>query len=117
MKKYFKELIILIIQLFMFYIFPLFAGSTDAIGMVLLIILSTILLSFVLGIISNNKIKFLYSFVIAILFIPSVFIYYNESALIHSVWYLVMSLIGLFVGVFIKFILKLLLSLCIIKMY
>ena len=43
MKKYIKEIIILILQLFMFYIFPLFAGPTDAMGMVFLIWLSTII--------------------------------------------------------------------------
>ena len=42
MKKYIKEIRILIIQLLMFFIFPLFAGPTDAIGMVLLIIIATI---------------------------------------------------------------------------
>jgi len=98
LKKYLKEIIIILIQLFMFYIFPLFAGPTDAMGMVLLIILSTLLLSIILGNISKEKIKYLYSIVIAILFIPSVFIYYNESALVHSIWYLVISYIGLLVG-------------------
>lgn len=101
MKKYLKEITILLIQLFMFYIFPLFAGPTDAIGMVLLIILATILLSIIIGSISSKRIKYLYPIVIAIIFVPSVFIYYNESALIHSVWYLVVSTIGLLVGVII----------------
>lgn len=95
MKKYFKEMVILLIQLFMFYIFPLFAGPTDAMGMVVLILLATFLLSIIIGGISNRKIKYLYPVVIAILFVPSVFIFYNESALIHSIWYLVISTIGL----------------------
>lgn len=98
MKKYLKELIILLIQLFMFYIFPLFAGPTDAIGMVIIILLVTLLLSIIMSIISKEKIKYLYPVVIAILFIPSVFIYYNESALIHAAWYLVVSSIGLLIG-------------------
>ena len=98
MKKFLKEFVILLIQLFMFYIFPLFAGETDAIGMVILILLTTIILSFILAIISKNKIKYLYPIIIAILFIPSVFIYYNESALIHTIWYLVVSTIGLIIG-------------------
>ena len=98
MKKYLKEIIILILQLFMFYIFPLFAGPTDAMGMVLLIIMATFLLSIVLASISNNNIKYLYPIVIAILFIPSVFIYYNESAMIHSIWYLVISAGGMLIG-------------------
>lgn len=98
MKKYLKEIIILFIQLFMFYIFPLFAGPTDAIGMVLLILIATFLLSILIIAISNNKIKYFYPLIISLLFIPSVFIYYNESALIHSIWYLVDSTIGLLIG-------------------
>ena len=102
MKQYKKELIILIIQLFMFYIFPLFAGPTDAMGMVFLIWLSTILLGILMGIISPKKVKYLYPIIISILFIPSIFIYYNESALVHSLWYLVSSSIGLLIGIIIN---------------
>lgn len=54
--------------------------------LMLLIILATFVLSVILGAISANKIKLLYPIVIAVLFIPSVFMYYNESALIHEVW-------------------------------
>lgn len=98
MKRFIKEIVILLIQLFMFYILPLFAGPTDAIGMVLLIILATFVLSIIIGSISKEKIKYLYPIIIPILFIPSVFIYYNESALIHSIWYLVVSSVGLIFG-------------------
>lgn len=96
MRKYLAEAIVLLLQLFMFYIFPLFAGPTDAMGMVLLIILATLLLSMILGSISGNWVKFLYPVVIAVLFIPSVFIYYNGSALVHALWYLVVSAVGLY---------------------
>ena len=102
MKKYLIEIIILLIQVFMFYIFPLFAGPTDAMGMVLLILLATLLLSLTITIISKEKIKYLYPIVAAITFIPSVFIYYNKSALIHSLWYFVTSLIGTIAGVIIN---------------
>lgn len=102
MKKYIKEIIIAIIQLFMFYIYPLFAGKTDAMGMVFIIIIVTLLISFVLGAISNKWIKFLYPLATAIVFIPTIFIYYNESALIHSVWYFVISSLGLIAGAIIR---------------
>ena len=98
MKKYSKELIILILQLMLFYLLPLTAGPTDAMGLVVLLIMLTFILSVILGIISRNKIKYLYPFFIAILFLPSVPLYYNESALIHSVWYLVDSMIGIVLG-------------------
>lgn len=99
MKRYIKEIVVLLLQLLVFYVCPLFAGPADIMGLVVLIILITILLSVVLGFLSNSKIKYLYPIVIAVLFIPSVFIYYNESALIHSFWYLIASGIGLLVGV------------------
>lgn len=98
MKKYIKEIIILLVQIFVFYILPLFAGPTDMMGLVLLIILATLLLSTIIGSISKEKIKYLYPIIVAILFIPSIFIYYNESALIHSVWYLVVSMVGMLIG-------------------
>ena len=106
MKQFIKEIVILIIQLYMFYVFPLFAGPTDAMGMVFMIWLSTIILGMLIVIISANKIKYLFPIVIAILFIPSIFIYYNESALIHSLWYLVSSGIGMLIGNIIHIIIK-----------
>ena len=57
MRKYIKEAVIFLIQLLMFYVLPLFAGPTDAIGMVLLIIWATLSLSLVLGAMSSNKLK------------------------------------------------------------
>ena len=80
MKKYLKEILILLIQLFMFYVFPLFAGPTDVMGMIVLLILATLLLSILIGSISNLKVKYLYPIIIAITFVPSVFIYYNERS-------------------------------------
>jgi len=106
MKKYLKELINILIQLLIFYILPLFAGPTDIMGMIILIILSVFILSIILGIISKNKIKFLYPIIISILFIPSVFIYYNESALTHSIWYLVISTIGIMFGTIVNKVIK-----------
>ena len=98
MKKYIKEIIIFVFQMFMFYIFPLFAGPTDAMGMVLLIWLSTIILAMVMASVSEKKIKYVYPAIMSILFIPSVFIYYNESALVHSLWYLCSGYIGCIIG-------------------
>ena len=76
--------------------------SENGLGMVFLIILLTLILSIIFGIISKEKIKYFYPIIVAIIFIPSVFIYYNSSALIHSVWYLVISTIGLIPGIIIN---------------
>lgn len=101
MKKGIKEIIILLIQLFVFYILPLFAGPTDVVGLVLLIILATLLLSIIIGSISKEKVKYLYPILTALLFIPTIWIYYNESAFVHSLWYFVVASIGLFIGLII----------------
>lgn len=106
MNKYLKDIIVLTLQMFMFYIFPLFAGPTDAMGMVFLIWLSTIVLGLTISVISNNKYKYFYPIIISILFIPSVFIYYNKFALVHSLWYLVSSSIGILMGFIINKIIK-----------
>ena len=92
MKKFMKEITLFIIQLLIFYLFPLFAKQIDAIGMVLFLITATFVLSALMGIISTNKIKYFYPLITAILFIPS------ESALIHSVWYFVVSVVGTAIG-------------------
>ena len=102
MKNYFKEIVITLIQLFMFYLFPLFAGPTDIMGMVFLMLLATLLLSFVMGIVSKSRIKYAYPAMIALLFIPTVWIYYNKTALIHAGWYLVIAFIGLVLGLVVR---------------
>ncbi|MBO5004440.1 MAG: hypothetical protein J6D03_04155 [Clostridia bacterium] len=98
MKQYLKEIIILLLQVFIFYLLPISMGNIGAIGMVLLILILTFVLSIIIASISKSKIKYLYSIIVAIMFIPSMFIHYNESALIHSIWYLVVSSIGLLFG-------------------
>ena len=102
MNKYIKELIILLIQLSIFYIEPILGINDNPMGMITFILLITFILSIILGIISDKKIRFLYPIIISILFIPSVFIYYNDSALIHSLWYLIISFLGICIGVIIK---------------
>ena len=102
MKRFVKEIIILVIQLFMFYIFPLFAGPTDAMGMVFLIICVTLLLSVIMASISKEKIKYLYPIIVSILFIPSIFIYYNETAFVHSLWYFIVSSVGIILGTIVE---------------
>ena len=99
MKKLSKELVFLFIQLIIFYIYPLIVIKSSPIGMVLIMIIFTFLLSMIFGFVSNKKIKFFFPLLVGLSFIPSIFIYYNESALIHSVWYFCVSLIGLFIGI------------------
>ena len=102
MKRFVREIVILLIQSSVFYLIPLFGMNENPMGMVLLIILLTFVLSLILGAVSKEKIKYLYPIVISVLFIPSVFIYYNETALIHALWYLVVSAVGMAIGALIN---------------
>ncbi|MBQ3137542.1 MAG: hypothetical protein IJB74_08705 [Clostridia bacterium] len=106
MKKYIKELIIWFIQLFMFYIFPFFGGPTDGMGIVVVLIFSTFILSLLMGTLSELKAKYSHPLSVAVVFIPTVMLHYNESALIHSVWYLVISAVGVAVGSLIRLAVK-----------
>lgn len=98
MKKFLKEIIIFILQAFIFYLLPMCMGNIGAIGMVLLLLFLTFAISIIIGSISKNKIKFIYPVIVSLMFIPTMFIYYNESALIHSIWYLAVSSVGLLIG-------------------
>lgn len=99
MKKYKKELILLVLQAYMFYLFPLFAGPTDVMGMVFLIIVSTFALGYFFGMLSRWKWKWVWPTVVSLLFLPTVPIYYNFTAMIHAMWYLVISAVGMLLGV------------------
>lgn len=85
-------------QVLIFFCFPLLAGPTDTMGMVFIMLSATLIISFLIGLLQKSRFKYLYPVITAIIFIPSVFIYYNESALVHSLWYFVVSCIGLFFG-------------------
>lgn len=104
MKRYWKESALFLLQILLFYAFPLTCGPTDAMGMVLLIICGTFLLGLLIGMLSNNKLKFLYPIATSFIFIPSIPIYYNDSALIHALWYLVVASVGLCLGAIFRWI-------------
>ena len=105
-KRYLTEIITMILQVCLFYILPLFAGPTDAMGMVVLMLVGTALLSIANGWISTNKIRFLYCVIAALVFIPTIPIYYNWSATIHIVWYFLVSLIGTILGACMRWLLE-----------
>ena len=70
--------------------------------MILIMLLATFVLSALTGAALRGRIKYLYPAAVSALFVPSVFIYYNESALIHVLWYLVASFAGVLLGSFIR---------------
>ena len=104
MKKYSKEIIVFVFQVMVFYLIPFTAGPTDGLGLVVVIWFATLLLSIVFGLVSQKKRKIIYPFVVAIVFIPTVFIHYNYTAFGHVIWYLIDSYLGVVIGSLIKMI-------------
>lgn len=104
MKKYSKEIIVFVFQVMVFYLIPFTAGPTDGLGLVVVIWFATLLLSIVFGLVSQKKRKIIYPFVVAVLFIPTVYIHYNYTAFGHVVWYLIDSYLGVGIGSLIKMI-------------
>lgn len=104
MKNCWKWIIMLALQAALFYLFPLCAGPTDVIGMVVLMLCGTLLLSVVFGAVYRGGEKFAYPAAVSILFIPSIPIYYNMTALVHAVWYLVLAFAGVGAGSLVRLI-------------
>ena len=103
MKGYWLEGLSVVAQVLLYYLWPMFAGPTDGIAMVLLILLGTLVLSGALGMGSGKKIKFLYPVLAGVLFLPSIPIYYHDSAWIHALWYFAASAFGIAAGSLIRY--------------
>lgn len=102
MKKIWPELGTTVLTALLFYLLPLSMRTVGPMGLVFLLLLCVLFLSVVLGGLSRCWVKFLYPAAIALLFLPSVPIYYNESALVHALWYFVVAGFGLGIGVAVR---------------
>ena len=103
LRAHIPEAAAVIVQILLFYGIPLLAGPTDAIAMVLSMLFWTTVLSALLGGISASKLKFLHPVVAALVFMPSLPLYYNNSAWAHVLWYFTVSAIGLLLGTGLRF--------------
>lgn len=77
-----------------FYLLPLFIADTGSAMVVLLVLIPAVCfaISVVYGL--KNGFRLEYPAITAVLFIPSVFIYYNSSAWVYIVAYGVIALLG-----------------------
>lgn len=89
-----------------FYILPLAITDTGS-GMFFLLLVFPIL-TFIAAIIYGlkNGFRFYFPLFAVLLFVPSIFIYYNSSAAIYVVGYGVAALIGVLIGAFFHKILR-----------
>lgn len=97
MKKYLKELIIVIIEIAFLYLFPLIPmGNKDA--HIILLMVITLIIGIVGVAISNKKIKFLFPLFTTIMVIPTMFMYYEPRVYGNIFWMFVFSLLAVIIG-------------------
>lgn len=102
MKKIKENLLYYLVLILNFYLLPLLIRDTGSGMLVLLILVPLICLitSILYG--KKNGFNILYSLFVALLFIPSIFIYYNSSAMIYILAYGVIACIGSVIGDFLR---------------
>ncbi|MGI5985418.1 MAG: hypothetical protein GXY01_01555 [Clostridiales bacterium] len=98
MKRIKPMLPFLAVILMVFYLLPLLIHDTGTAMMMLLLIIP--LICFLCSVIYGWKHSFdiLYSFIVTALFIPTIFIFYNSSALIYVAVYGAVALVGNLLG-------------------
>ena len=94
MEKLKKNIVFYLLLLIDFYIIPLVIKDTGSAMIVMLAIIPLIclIISVLYGI--RNGFDFRYILSVAIIFAPSIFIFYNSSAWVYVVGYAVIALIG-----------------------
>ena len=98
MEKLKKNWIYYFIMFIAFYLVPILIKDTGS-GMTILLIvipLITLITSLIYGL--RNTFDLVYPLIVAILFIPTLFIYYNTSAWIYIIVYSVIAVIGELIG-------------------
>ena len=102
MKKIREMSVYLIVITLAFYVLPAFINDTGT-GIFFLIILTPII-CFVTSIIYGIRHSFnlIFLLIIMILFIPTIFIFYNESAAVYVLIYGINAVIGNLLGSLIK---------------
>ena len=98
MDKIKKNWIYYFIILIAFYIVPMLIKDTGSGMFILLIVipLITLITSIIYGL--RNTFDFIYPLLVAILFIPTLFIYYNISAWVYIIAYSLIAIIGEILG-------------------
>jgi hypothetical protein len=99
-KDRFKsEIIFYLVIILDFYLLGHFVMDTGSGMFILLIVVPVICLitSIIYGLLIGFRLYF--SLIVGILFIPTIFIYYNESAWVYAVAYAIISFIGQALGI------------------
>ena len=94
MDKIKKNIVFYILLIIDFYVIPCFIKDTGSAMIIMLMIIPLICLvtSIFYGI--RNGFDFWYILIVAIIFMPSIFMFYNSTAWVYIVGYTVIALLG-----------------------
>ena len=98
MEKLKKNMLFYLLLLIDFYIIPWFIRDTGSAMIVMLVIIPLICLMISVFYGSRNGFDFWYILSVAIIYIPSIFIFYNSSAWVYIIGYAVIALLGNLIG-------------------
>lgn len=98
MDKLKKNIFIYILLVINFYILPALIKDTGTAMFMMLVIIPMITLFTSIYYGKKNGFDIWYVISVGILFFPSIFLFYNSSALIYVIVYTIIALIGNFLG-------------------
>lgn len=98
MEKFRKIIPYLLINLGLFYILPNLIKDTGSAMVILLGLVPLACFLTSLAYSYKNIFTWLYTILVMLIFVPSIFIFYNESAWVYVIIYGIISLLGSFVG-------------------
>lgn len=85
-----------------FYVVPCLIRDTGSAMFVMLVLVPGICLIVSVFYGMRNGFNFWYVLIVALMFAPTIFIFYNESAWVYAVVYAVLALIGDLIGVLVR---------------
>lgn len=98
MKKYLAKMIIVLLQVCVFFLAPLLFKVYNPSHVIVGMLIATFGLSMMIVVVSDAKIRYLYALIPPLMFIPSIPIYYNSSATESIIWYFGVSVGGVLLG-------------------
>ncbi len=98
MKVTLKMIPYLLVNIVAFYLLPMVIQDTGSAMFVLLVAIPLICFTTAIVFGVKNSFNWIYPLAVALLFMPTIFIYYNESAAFYLAVYGIIALLGSLIG-------------------
>lgn len=98
MKASFKMIPYLLVNAIAFYLLPMIIQDMGSAMLVLLLAIPLICFSIAIVFGVKNSFNWIYPLAVALLFAPTIFIFYNESATFYTAIYGILALVGNLIG-------------------